>query len=232
MSIKILNNASIVIGKYYISNNLWGSKNEFGYQYIKSNNNDENNISWITKWNWRKSKETIKSYASVVLGWHWGWKNKNTELPINIGSITNIKSEWDFKLEQKTEGKVNVCYDLWLSNKLMLENEDPTDEIMIWLYKTEAITPIGKFIKKVNIEGVYWDLWIGLHPSTKWTVHSYIRNENTESQLLDINDFIKYSTQNKEFKSNNLMSIESGIEVFEGKGSLRTKKYCIEIYKS
>jgi Glycosyl hydrolase family 12. len=229
MPIKFFNDQIIPVGEYYISNNLWGSKSEIGYQCIKAKSGNDADKNWVTFWNWKKSTDSIKSYSSIVLGWHWGWKYTTTGLPIQLTKCNAINSIWDYELKQKREGRINVCFDMWLSNKEVHNNEDPTEEIMIWLNRAGSINPIGSFIGNVKVNNDAYDLWIGLHPSGKWKVYSFIRNENVSYFNEDINAFIKCLKNEHKLESSYLMSIESGIEVFEGKGRLITKKYNIEI---
>jgi hypothetical protein len=92
------------------------------------------------------------SYAAAVWGWHWGWKIANTGLPIQLTSLRNIRSAWSFNLSHTILGGTNVTYDIWLSENPHLDEENPTGEVMVWLYNTGDISPIGSKQTYVTIE--------------------------------------------------------------------------------
>jgi xyloglucan-specific endo-beta-1,4-glucanase len=103
----------IVQGKYYIHNNLWGAATGSGSQCIWGSTLDGSNIAWGTSWNWTGQRDAIKSYAAVVLGWHWGWKVADIGLPIRLSSIKSACTSWEFDLTHSTHGGTNVSYDIW-----------------------------------------------------------------------------------------------------------------------
>jgi len=61
----------------------------------------------------RHRSNQVKSYASAVLGWHWGWKITGTGLPVQIFS----QQERDLWLELPSHPgqTIDVSYDLSLT---------------------------------------------------------------------------------------------------------------------
>jgi xyloglucan-specific endo-beta-1,4-glucanase len=223
------NDGFIVQGKYYIYNNLWGAETGSGSQCVWGSSINGSRISWGTSWKWTGNSETIKSYAAVVFGWHWGWKVANTDLPAQLSSIRRVLTSWNFSLKQKIIGGTNISYDIWLSDNHRQDTENPTGEIMIWLYNTGNICPIGS--KQINtiVDGAGWDLWVGPHPVSGWPVYSFVRTDNTNTASLDLLDFFRYLFTTGLSSSSYLLSVEAGAEVFVGEGSLETTLYSIEV---
>lgn len=216
----------------YLFNNLWGEQNGAGVQssWVTSYEKTHNCITWNTSWDWSNDESSIKSYASIVYGWHWGWKLRESEFPIRVEDIREIRTSWEFNVKEKRNGNLNVTYDLWFSNTT-IANENPDGELMIWIHKTGAVPPIGTVITEMEISGATWKLWKGLHPEHNWPVFSFIRKENVNEVRFDINEFIKELRNNEGFSIKYLLSVQSGIEVLSGSGTLETKKSCIEIMK-
>jgi hypothetical protein len=129
---------------------------------------------------------------------------------------------------------MNVAYDLWLhstSNPSWGENatDEPTDEIMIWLYRTGGAGPIsadGKPELTANIAGASWELHEGAIPGA-WKVHSFVRTSNsTTGQALDLNDFMQLLVEKGYMPSSRYLSgIEAGTEPFRGQGRVDTSSW-------
>lgn len=221
------NGDSITMGKYWLNSNLWGASTGSGSQCISDTSINGSTIAWSTTWNWTGQANSVKSYDSSVLGWHWGWKNSNTGLPIQLSSNQSVSTSWSFNLSQTTPGGQNVSYDAWISPNANLGNANPSDEVMVWLYNTGGISPVGSKQTTVTIDGTSWDLWEG---TTSWQVHSFVRTSNTTSQSLNLMDFFNYlSTARGLSSSKYLISVESGTEVFTGAGRLDTTAYSTNI---
>jgi xyloglucan-specific endo-beta-1,4-glucanase len=216
--------ASIILGKYWINNNVWGASGATGTQSIWSTCNSGNTIGWGTDWTWTGSASQVKSYASSVLGWHWGWKVSGTGLPVQLSANRTITCGWTYRVNSGQT--IDVAYDLFahtLSNPGT--NDDPTDEIMIWLYRSGGAAPIGGTSATVSIAGTSWELHEG--SNGRWQVHSYVRASNAATgATLNISDFLRDLTTNRGFSSSKyLSSIQAGTEVFLGTGRLDTDQY-------
>lgn len=216
----------------YLFNNLWGEKKGTGAQSSRVTSYDaaQNRIAWITEWDWSNDEPSIKSYASIVYGWHWGWKLSDSTLPIRLEDIREIRTSWEFNVTENRNGNLNVTYDLWFSNE-KITNQNPDGELMIWIHKTGTVPPIGTLMTEMEISGAAWELWKGPHPAHNWPVYSFIRKENANEVHFNINEFIDELRTNEGFSLKYLLSVQSGIEVLSGSGILETTKYCVEITK-
>lgn len=222
------NGDSITMGKYWLNSNLWGASSGTGSQCLSDTSLNGDTIAWSTNWNWSGSPNSVKSYDSSVLGWHWGWKLANTGLPIQLSTNTNVNTSWSFNLNQTTAGGQDVAYDIWLSTDPNLGNANPTDEIMVWLDHTGSIQPVGSQQTTTTIDGASWNLWEG--GASGWTVHSFVRTATTTSASLNLTDFFNYLINSRGLsRSKYLLSVEAGTEVFTGAGTLNTTAYSVTI---
>lgn len=218
---------TIDMGKYWLNNNLWGQSSGSGWQCIWNNWQSGDTIGWGTNWSWSGQSNQVKSYDSVVLGWHWGWRRSGTELPIRLNAGRDIFTSWNYGLSGVT-GTMNVAYDLWLHN---IPNPDwqnnPTDEVMIWTHRTGGAGPVGTPQATVNIAGASWTLYRG---NIGWNVFSFVRNSNTSSVTLHLQDFLN-NLIGRGWVPNTkyLSSIQAGTEVFIGNGQLNTNSFIADI---
>ena len=218
--------AFITLGKYWVNNNQWGANTGTGNQTIWSNCVQGDLISWGTSWTWTGTTNQVKSYASIVFGWQWGWRLSNTGLPLQISAGRNINCGWDFTMTQ-AGGAANVSYDMFLHTQPMAgTNDDPSDEIMVWLYRAGGAGPIGTLQQaNVTIGGASYDIYRGF---TRWNVVSYVRTTNATTAVINVKNFMDdLVTRGWVTTSKYISSIQTGSEIFTGTGQLDTKGfYC------
>lgn len=217
---------SITMGKYWINNNLWGAGSGSGWQCSWDNYQSGSTIGWGTNWSWSGQQNSVKSFSSSVLGWHWGWKTSGTGLPVQLSAGRNVSTSWSF--QPPSSGTFNVAYDLWLHN---IPNPDwsnqPTDEVMVWLYRGGGAGPLGNKVGTVQLAGATWDLYQG---NIGWEVYSFVRTSNTTSANFNLRDFLDHLRSNRGLNSAKyLTSVEAGTEVFTGSGQLNTNSYSTNV---
>ncbi|RRS01492.1 GH12 family glycosyl hydrolase domain-containing protein [Glycomyces terrestris] len=224
---------TIAMGKYYVTNNLWGAGSGSGWQCSWDSWQSGDTIGWGTNWDWSGQSNSVKSYSSTVLGWHWGWQRPGTELPVRIWDNRSIPTTWDYTVTGS--GTMNVAYDLWLHTQSNPDSSStPTDEIMIWPYRSGGAGPAGTYQTTVNIGGANWDLyrgWIDAGSGNGWNVFSFVRTSNTTSVNLNLRDFVNDLVYNRQWLSNSkyLTSVQAGTEVFIGSGQLNTNSYWVDV---
>ncbi|HEX8345637.1 MAG TPA: hypothetical protein VF657_13025 [Actinoplanes sp.] len=217
-------NGSITQGKYWLNNNLWGRGSGSGWQCVWDAYTSGNTIGWGTNYDWTGQSNSVKSYTSAVLGWHWGWKATNTGLPVRLNANRNVNTGWSFNVRHNGGGAMNVAYDLWLHTQSNPTWEhQPSDEIMVWLYRANGAGPVGTRQATVNIAGTNWDLYRG---NIGWNVFSFVRTSNTTSATLNLRDFTNNLisrgwVQNTKY----LTSVQAGTEIFTGNGQIDTSSY-------
>lgn len=219
-----------VHGKYYLFNNLWGAdENDVsGEQCLWHNCLVGDLIGWGTNWSWPNTSG-VKSYTSVVLGWHWGWivPQAETGLPVRLDSATGLTCGWSFDVVNADGAAFTAAYDLWTHTTPDPGNVSPSDEIMIWVYHQGAVGPIGSRQATVTLAGTQWDLYRGAGGAT-WEVFSYVRSSNTTTSVMDLTDFTDDLVGRGWIESSKyLVSVEAGPEVSGGSGELTTRGfYC------
>jgi hypothetical protein len=223
------NGESLTLGKYWLNSNLWGAETGSGSQCLWETSQSSETIAWGTRWDWSDPVDTVKSYNCAVLGWHWGWKLSDTGLPLQLCEHRSVHTSWDFHLQETAPGGLNVSYDLWLSADPHLGNANVDHEIMIWLYQSGDIHPIGTKQATVTLAGTSWELWEGSLPQCGWPVHSFVRTANTTSQALNLSEFFDSLVERGLSRSTYLISVEAGVEVFTGAGRLDTTAYAVDI---
>ena len=222
--------AALVRGKHWVNNNVWGKADGTGSQCVWENGLSGDSLSWGTEWTWAGDNTKVKSYASAVLGWHWGWKvpSATTGLPVRLSAGKAVTTTWNFRVTQTTSNVMNVAYDLWLHDMAAPDwQNNPTDEVMVWLYKSGGAGPVGTKQATVTIGGATYDLYKG---NIGWEVYSFVRTSNTSAATLDLTDFTDdLVARGWLAKSKYLSSVQAGTEIFTGSGRLDTTAYSVKI---
>ncbi len=218
----------ITAGRYWLNNNLWGQSAGTGQQCSWKSCMTGETLAWGTSWNWSGGENQVKSFASVVLGWQWGWKVQNTGLPVQVSANPTATCNWDFLITQQATNTMNVAYDLWLHSIPNPDyQDDPTDEVMVWVYRGGGAGPIGPTEMTVNVAGANWELHRGF---TNWNVYSFVRTQSAPSSSLNLMDFInQLVTLGWMDPAKYLSSIQAGTEIFEGTGQLDVSAYSCSI---
>ncbi len=225
----------LLAGKYWMNNNVWGQDAGVGSQCIRRSCLDGDKIAWETDWTWANSPSSVKSYGSAVLGWHWGYHVQDTGLPVRVSDNKSVSCGISYAVSGS--GTMNVAYDLWFHSvadpqwgREGVPTDQPTDELMIWLYKAGGAGPIGSVQgSAVSIGGALWNLHKGEITSNGqhlWNVYSFVRTENTSSTTLDMRDFAAEVVKRGWMPNTRyLTSVQVGPEVFVGQGKLTTSSY-------
>jgi hypothetical protein len=226
--------ANIVVAPYWVNNNWWGADNGNGQTCIWSNCSTGDLVGWGQSFNWNGDASAVKTYASLVFGWQWGWQTGSggqrlvTSLPLQLSSSKAVNCGWDFNVTQTGTITMNVAYDLFVHTVSNAgTNDDPTDEIMIWLYRANGAAPIGtKQNGALSAGGGTFDLYHG--SNTRWKVHSYVRQTNANTAVLNMMDFMHdLASRGLVANTKYLSSVQAGSEIFSGQGQVQTKGfYC------
>jgi len=225
------NGQQISMGKYYLFNNIWGANTGTGEQCIWDVANNGSSIGWSTRWNW-SGQFQVKSYDSVVLGWHWQKQTTTylTGLPQKLSSNQPVKTNWTYNITQIGPNTTfNIAYDLWLHTISNPNQDNPSDEVMLWLYEQGGVHPVGSPVATVNMDGTSWTLWEGSRNT--WQVHTFVRSTNTTAaQSFNLSDFLNYLVSNRGLSSAKyLTGVEAGSEVWLGNAELDTSSYSTDV---
>ena len=221
---------------FYVLNNGWSSSdttlNQVGTSQSVTGYDTCNpgTIAWQTDFDWSGANNTVKAYPAAILGWHssQGWQITQTLLPKTISAIASAKCSWTYA--SSGGASVNVSFDIWVHNTTCSQSSigsatAASDEIMIWLNSSGGVLPVGSLSQPgLSIDGATWDLWEGNISS--WQAHSFVRTTATTS-ITDLDILAFLNTLNLGSKC--LSSIEAGIEVFQGSGTLNSSSYTCSV---
>ena len=223
---------TISLGKYQVLNNLWGAAGTASTdgQCSYSLCNTSSAIAWGTDYTWTSGDAiSVKSYAAVILGWHWSTINAASQLPVQLSAGRDVNCTWSFRVASDANASQNVAYDLWLytSSNVGIRTQ-PTDEIMVWLYRINKDDPIGTYQTAVTLDGIEWDLYRGQNGTTN--VFSFLSRTNRTCATLNLMDFLddlvgRTWIQNTKY----LISVEAGTELVRGTGSVDTDYYSCSV---
>jgi hypothetical protein len=227
--------ASVVLGPYWVNNNWWGASGASGQTCVWGNCANGDLAGWGQSFDWSGgSPDQVKTYASLVYGWQWGWKTGAggqrlvSALPLQLSTSKAVSCGWSFDVTPSGTITIDVAYDLFVHSVANAgTNDDPTDEVMIWLYRSNGAAPLGtKQSGSFSASGGTFDLYSGTND--RWKVHSYVRQTNATTAVLNMMDFMKdLAARNLVASSKYLSSVQAGSEVFSGQGQLQTHGfYC------
>jgi xyloglucan-specific endo-beta-1,4-glucanase len=226
--------ANVTLGPYWVNNNWWGADTGSGQTCIWGSCSTGDLAGWGQSFDWSGAAGAVKSYASLVFGWHWGWKTGSngqrlvTALPLQLSTTKAVSCGWSFEVTQTSTSTMNVAYDLFAHTLANAgTNDDPTDEIMIWLYRGNGAGPLGtKQNGTFSAGGGTYDLYTG--DNTRWKVHSYVRQANATTAVLDLMEFMRdLASRGLVVSSKYLSSVQAGSEIFSGEGQVQTNGfYC------
>lgn len=220
----------IQLGKYRLLNNLWGVGHTgiAGEQCLWNTCNTDTGVAWGTSYDWIGGPSgQVESYTAVILGWHFGGLTADSGLPVQIASNRRVACTWSYRLKQEGAAVQNVAYDLWLSPNAAPGSGAASDEIMIWLNRSNA-GPIGSAKEVIHLAGSEWTVFQGTNSS--WNVYSFVRTSNTPCATLNLMEFLDFLVSNYGLDSAKyLVGIEAGSEVFSGKGQLDTELYSCDV---
>ena len=231
---------AILMGRYYL-HNAWTEQGGEGRQCVRDTSSDDeaaaqpdatgpgavDAVAWDADWQWPGATDGPRSTATAVFGWHWGWKTDDTGLPVKLSSGTPVTSQWDFTVSDRG-GRLHAGYRLWLHEQATPGPEDqPHDEVAIWLHRSGGDRPLGGKRGTVAIDGVRWDLYQG---GEDWKVHTFVRSDNTTSSDIDLTAFLAELTKRGAVSADSYLSgVEAGTEVSSGRGSLATESFAVNV---
>jgi hypothetical protein len=218
-------NSTVTVGKYYL-NNQWTSTG--GTQCITSQWITGITLGWTTSWTWTASSSDVKSFASAVLGWNYGFLVEDSGLPIQLSDGNSVITGWTFDVTPATTGVFNAAYVIYLhSTASPGATDSPTAQIEIWVDDASSATPSGSLVQEVTIADATWDLYSS---SGTWNTYTFFKTQSaTVENNIDLKDFTDMLIELALVdESSYLSSVQAGVQVYSGSGQLDTTFY--EVY--
>ena len=101
---------------------------------------------------------------------------------------------------------------------------------MIWMHKTNSISPARTNRGTITIVGDNFDLWVNESHNDSWTYIAFVSETTSLSITLDLNEFMDYLISNDYVSPDLFLSgIEFGTEIFEGQGNIKLSEYSVEV---
>jgi hypothetical protein len=219
--------AEFQINEFLLCNNVWGKGNEVDYEqciYYEINNN-QTEIGW--NWDW-PGNGNVRAYPEIIFGQKpWSTESTSTSLPapINSNQIT-LK----YSGNASAIGQWNLAYDIWLTSSITPTPDNVTHEIMIWMHKSNSVTPAGTKRGSIKINGDNFELWVNENHNNSWTYIAFVSETTKLSATLDLNAFMDYLISDNYVSPGLFTSgIEFGTEIFEGIGKVVLSEYDVEV---
>jgi hypothetical protein len=220
-------------GPIYLLNNLWDQVDATGWQSITATGP----TSWSTRFQWTRPDDwRVTSYVAAILGWHWGWLESSTGLPIPVVGTQSVPSESSFVVINyggNIPVRYAVIYDLWFHATPTPTTSDPRREMTIWLSYSQDYLGVGlSYPAYPTIGGQNWKLYVSARGSTLDTASFLLVGSNLSGASLDIKDFVDWMVTNRPDilpPTYWLTGVEFGIEVYKGDGALDVTRYTVAV---
>jgi hypothetical protein len=192
-------------GRYVVQNNEWGasdgqclSVSDNGFTVTSGNHNVPTNGA-------------PASYPSIYAGCHYGNCSSGSGLPLQVSQFGAVSTSVNYAT---TGGYWDASYDLWYDPNPNQSGQNTGAELMIWGAHQGPPQPIGSRVGTASLAGANWDVWIG---NIGWNVISYVRQQNTNSLNVNVNEFTNDAVQrNQVQRSWYLTSVQFGFEPWQG----------------
>jgi hypothetical protein len=171
------------------------------------------------------------SYPSVFIGSNNGHTTTGSNLPKQVSALASVQTTWANNAGSSIGGTYNAAYDVWFSTNAGGDPGAPSGGyLMVWLYKTANVQPLGNTIAQsgATIQGVdgTWDVWIGQQMGKPCI--SYVRTQQSNSITFDLNKFIQDATKRAEKPIQSawyLTNVFAGFEIWTGGAGLKTTEF-------
>jgi cellulase/cellobiase CelA1 len=208
-------------GEYVAQNNVWGastpqciSVSGASFTVDSSGHNNPTNGA-------------PASYPSLFKGCHWGQCTSGSGLPVQVGSMPAVTSDWS--TVQPASGAYDVAYDLWYDTRSSTTTDPDGAEVMIWLNSRGGVQPAGSRIASgVSIGGATWDVW---YSRMNWNYIAYVRTSGTTSVSgLDLRAFTRDAVSRGYIQNSwYLIDAEAGFEIWQGGAGLATSAFSVTV---
>jgi cellulase/cellobiase CelA1 len=208
-------------GEYIAQNNVWGastpqciSVSGTSFTVDSSGHNNPTNGA-------------PASYPSLFKGCHWGQCTTGSGLPVQVGSMPAVTSDWS--TVQPASGAYDVAYDLWYDTKPATTTDPDGAEVMIWLNSRGGVQPAGSRVASgVQISGATWDVW---YSRMNWNYIAFVRTSGTTAVSgLDLRAFTRDAVSRGYIQNSwYLIDAEAGFEIWQGGAGLATDAFSVTV---
>ncbi|KAH7309859.1 endoglucanase [Stachybotrys elegans] len=197
---------------YEFNNNVWGSGFGQGSQCTYVDRVEYGGVAWRSTWSWSGGQDNVKAYP------YSGRQLPQKRIVNQISSLPSTAS-WSYS---GSNIRANVAYDLFTASDPNHATHSGDYELMIWLGRIGSIWPIGSSVGYVTVEGVQWELFIGMNGSMR--VYSFVAPQQRNYFSGDLRRYFDYVRDQHGFPANNqyLLTYQFGTEPFTGNSATFT----------
>ena len=231
--------AKHTLGKYEITNNVWGKGNIHDYsQCIYGALNPQSDlpqrIGW--SWNWPNTAEGVKAYPSILYGKKpWNDYSTTSRLPRAINQLSYLNVS--FEVNSSSNGAVNLLLESWVTKTAKATPGERVGEVAIQLYQKNWPGQAGRFIESVVIDNIAYDFYIEktMHvhgDKDTWVYYGFVHNGEAVLQVktLDMMKFINYLVKHGYLnRKHYVASVELGNEIDHGEGRTEIKHFSVQV---
>jgi len=230
--------ATISLGEYEISNNIWGKGNIQDYSQcifgsLKPRSDLPDHFGWL--WNWPDAGVRVKAYPSILFG-RKPWNNYSTtsHLPRKIKKIKQLNVS--YKLETTSNGAVNLLLESWITRIAKTTPTDRVAELAIQLYQDNWPGQAGRFIRSVVIDGISFDFYVEKKMRVPGDTHTWVyygfvhKGKPVLQTKIDMMKFVNYLVNNGYVDQEHyIATVELGNEIDYGKGKTKVEQFSVQV---
>lgn len=155
---------SRVVGSQRFTTNAWGqdkTRGQFEHNLVTRKQAGQVQLGW--HWYWPGFDRSSFAYPEVLIGWKpWeGGVSTDPRLPIQVQKAKGLLAH--YRVEVRATGSYNLAFCSWLcgSGRWTVEpnKESIVAELMVWPDYTPGLTPPGRFVSSVTLEGQHYEIW-------------------------------------------------------------------------
>jgi len=215
------------LGSYFVQNNEWGLENANGQGFSQTVwTTGAGSNAWSVAWNWPQGNDQLKSYPSIVRGWHYNkWSPERGGLPVQVSQNAPLNTTTTYNLS--VSGNYDVAYDVFFGTAP--DPGGPAGELMVWLQWSGQQPAGNRYASGVSLQGVpgTWDVWLG---NVGWPVWSFTPTAQygwNGDVSLNLQPFVWHCSYANSWLPQNwyVLNIEFGVEINKGSGTLNVTAF-------
>jgi len=167
------------------------------------------------------------AYPLIYRGCHWGKCTANSGLPVQVSTLSDLRSDWTMRRPASGGGSAWVAaYDIWFNTTPWTRHRPDGAELMIWLSHTQDLQPQGRRLAfSVRLSGGVYDVWALRKDRGNYI--AYVRSSSVDSvKDFDLRAFVRDAVSRGYIRQDwYLISVEAGFELWQGGAGLETVNF-------
>lgn len=157
-----------IVGTQRFTTNAWGqakTRGRFEQNLVTRKRAGQVQLGW--QWYWPGFERSSFAYPEVLIGWKpWeGGAPTDPRFPLQVSKAKGLLAHYN--VEVRGTGCYNLAFCSWLcrSGRWTMEPErkNIVAELMVWPDYTSGLTPPGRYVSSLTLEGQHYELWHAPH---------------------------------------------------------------------